>query len=34
MTRKLKEIATLDKKEASDILEISTDEDAIEDVEK
>ena len=34
MTRKLKEIATLDKKEASDILEISTDEDAIEDFEK
>ncbi|MDE0917886.1 MAG: DNA recombination protein RmuC [Flavobacteriales bacterium] len=34
MTRKLKEIATLDKAEASDFLEISTDEDAIEDVEE
>jgi len=34
MTRKLKEIATLDKAEASDFLEISTDEDAIEDFEE
>jgi len=34
MTRKLKEIATLDKAEASDILEISNDEDAIEDFEE
>ena len=34
MTRKLKDIATLDKAEASDILEISTDEDAVEDIEE
>ena len=34
MTRKLKDIATLDKAEASDILEISTDEDAVENFEE
>jgi DNA recombination protein RmuC len=33
MTRKLKDIATLDKAEASDILEISTNED-VEDFEE
>jgi hypothetical protein len=34
MSRKLKDIATLDKAEASDILELTSEEDAIEELEE